>query len=319
MGQFSRSGRAANLFDDEAFFPLRKFLPHPKQVIDLTLDSDGDNDDDDDDNDAIKIASTLSPNSLRFSPSSLRKSPVHTADDLTTCTTVATPGRKLYPFKNVPRWSKLYDKFQQQAVHAGTDSLEPTSTDSKRLPKNSSGPSVGEPENSPEIPETPAVALESMRRGGDDHSDDPEVDQGSSLNEYDTDSVETDNLQSTDQTEPIASTYSSGETHLSIARPSEQILALITVSASNLSDAGEDGPARIDVSKLTTVKVLDKRSSLSGVGVEYKCEFEPLWLAADLAERVQMGGVHIQSYENGLVRDRRLKTLRVGKRKFSEM
>jgi hypothetical protein len=47
MGQFSRSGRATNLFDDEAFFPLRKFLPHPKQVIDLTLDSDGDNDDDD--------------------------------------------------------------------------------------------------------------------------------------------------------------------------------------------------------------------------------------------------------------------------------
>src|SRR5271168_2906366 len=116
---------------------------------------------------------------------------------------------------------------------------------------------------------------------------DLEVDQGSSLNEYDTDSVETDNLQSTDQTEPIVSTYSSGETHLSIARPSEQILALITVSASNSSDAGEDGPARIDVSKLTTVKVLDKRSSLSGV--EYKCEFEPQWLAADLPEREQMG------------------------------
>jgi len=95
--------------------------------------------------------------------------------------------------------------------------------------------------------------------------------------------VETDNLQSMDQTEPIASTYSSGETHLSIARPSEQILALITVSASSLSEAGEDGPAIIDVSKLTTVKVLDQRSSSSEV--EYKCEFEPLWLAADLAER----------------------------------
>src|ERR1700728_4321556 len=48
MGQFSRSGRTANLSDDEAFFPLRKFLPYPKQVIDLTLDSDGDDDDDDD-------------------------------------------------------------------------------------------------------------------------------------------------------------------------------------------------------------------------------------------------------------------------------
>jgi hypothetical protein len=120
-----------------------------------------------------------------------------------------------------------------------------------------------------------------------------EVDQGSSSahnrprNEYDTGSVETDNLQSTDQ------------------------------SASSLPDAGKDAPAIIDVSKLATVKVIDKRSSSSGV--EYKCEFEPLWLAADLTERAQMGRVHIRSYENGLVRDRRLKTLRVGKRKFSEI
>jgi hypothetical protein len=75
-------------------------------------------------------------------------------------------------------------------------------------------------------------------------SSDSEVDQGSSLNEYDTGSVETENLQSTDQT---ASTYGSGETHPSIAGPSEQILALITVSASSLSDAGEDSPAVIDV------------------------------------------------------------------------
>jgi hypothetical protein len=34
MGQFSRSGRTTNRFDNEAFFLLRKFLPHPKQVID---------------------------------------------------------------------------------------------------------------------------------------------------------------------------------------------------------------------------------------------------------------------------------------------
>jgi hypothetical protein len=91
--------------------------------------------------------------------------------------------------------------------------------------------------------------------------------------------METDDLQSTDQ----------------------------TVSALSLSDVGEDGPATIDVSKLITVKVIDKRSSSSGV--EYKCEFESLWLAADLAERAQIGRVHIRSYENGLVRDRRLKTL----------
>jgi hypothetical protein len=120
---------------------------------------------------------------------------------------------------------------------------------------------------------------------------DSEVDRGSSFvrnrphNEYDTGSVETDNLQ--------------GTGHLSIR------------------SVDEDGLAIVDISKLTTVKVLDKRSSSSGV--EYKCELEPLWLAADLVERAQMGRVHIRSYENGLVRDRRLKTLRVGKRKLSEM
>jgi hypothetical protein len=152
---------------------------------------------------------------------------------------------------------------------------------------------------------------------------DSEVDRGSSFirnrlhNEYETGSAETDNLPNTDQTDPTTSTNSSGEAHLSIARFSEQTLALMTVSASSLSDVDKDGLTIVDISKLTTVKVLDKRSSSSGV--EYKCELEPLWLAADLAERAQMGRVHIRSYENGLVRDRRLKTLRVRKRKLSDM
>jgi hypothetical protein len=152
---------------------------------------------------------------------------------------------------------------------------------------------------------------------------DSEVDRGSSFvrnrphNEYDTGSAETDNLRNTDQTDPIASINSSGEAHLSIARFSEQTLALIAVSASSLSDAGEGGLAIVDISNLTTVKILDKRSSSSGV--EYRCELEPLWLTADLAERARIGRAHIRSYENGVVRDRRLKTLRVGKRKFSEM
>ena len=57
----------------------------------------------------------------------------------------------------------------------------------------------------------------------------------------------------------------------------------MAVSASSLSDVGEDGLAIVDISKLTTLKVLDKR--LSSSGVEYKCELELLWLAADLAER----------------------------------
>jgi hypothetical protein len=148
-----------------------------------------------------------------------------------------------------------------------------------------------------------------MVAGGDDS----EVDRGSPFirnrphNEYDTGSAETDNLQNTDQTDPIASTN---------VRFSEQTLALMTVSASSLPDVGEDGLAIVDISKLITVKVLDKRSSSSGV--EYKCEFEPLWLAADLAERAQMGRVHIRNYENGLVRDRRLRTLRVGSESFQK-
>jgi hypothetical protein len=121
-----------------------------------------------------------------------------------------------------------------------------------------------------------------------------------------------DNLQSTDQTEIIAKINGSGETYLSIARSSEQTLALMIISVSSLFSAGKDGSAIINVSK-----VLDKRSSSSGV--KYKCELEPLWLVADLVEGTQMGRVRIRNYENGLIRDKRLKTLRVGKRKFLEM
>jgi hypothetical protein len=70
----------------------------------------------------------------------------------------------------------------------------------------------------------------------------------------------------------------------------------------------------VDISKLTAAQILDQRSS--PCGVEYKRELEPLWLAADLMERVQTGRVRIRSYENGLVRAGRFEILRVGKRKF---
>jgi hypothetical protein len=179
--------------------------------------------------------------------------------------------------------------------YAGSDSRRSTEPES---PPNKVGILAVElSESSPEILEAP----------GTDRSSPLVRD-----NAHDPSSVEMDNLQSTDQTDVIASINGSGETHLSIARSSEQTLALMTISASSLSGAGEDGPAIINVSK-----VLDKRSSSSGV--EYKCELEPLWLAADLVEGTQMGRIRIRSYENGLIRDRRLKTLRVGKRKFSEM
>jgi hypothetical protein len=176
--------------------------------------------------------------------------------------------------------------------HAGSDSRG--STEPESPPNKVRILAVELSEISSEIPETPGT------------------NQSSPLVRDNPSSVEMDNLQSTDQTEFIASINDSGETHLSIARSSEQTLALMTVSASSLSDAGDDGPAIVNVSN-----VLDKR--LSSSGVEYKCELEPLWLAADLAEGAQMGRVRIRSYENGLIRDRRLKTLRVGKRKFSEM
>ena len=165
---------------------------------------------------------------------------------------------------------------------------------------------------------TQTITSASIVAGGGDSG----VDRGSSFirnrphNEYDTGSAETDNLQSTDQTDPIASTNSSGDAHLLIARFSEQALALMAVSASSLSGVGEDGLAIIDISKLITIKVLDKRSSSSGV--EYKCKLEPLWLAADLAERAQMGHVHIRSYKNGLIQANRLGTLRERKRKLSQ-
>ena len=60
------------------------------------------------------------------------------------------------------------------------------------------------------------------------------------------------------------------------AESSEQIPSPMTVLPSSLPNAGEDGLAIV---KISTAKILDKRSSLSGV--EYRCELEPLWLAAD--------------------------------------
>jgi hypothetical protein len=125
--------------------------------------------------------------------------------------------------------------------------------------------------------------------------------------------METDNLRRIDQTGPIIHSNDSDEAHLSITESSEQTLSPMTLSASSLLDVAEVGLAAVDILKLMTAKVLNKRSSSSGV--EYKCELEPLWLAADLVERVQMGHVHIRSYENGLIREERLKTLRAGKSK----
>jgi len=129
-------------------------------------------------------------------------------------------------------------------------------------------------------------------------------------NKHDMGSVETGNLQRADQTNPVANTDDSDGAPLSIA-------GQILVSALSSLDLGEDGPVMVDISNFTTAKILDKQSS--PFGVKYRCKLEPLWFPGDLVEKVQMGRVHIRSYENEIVRAGRLGTLRGRKRKCSQM
>jgi hypothetical protein len=129
-----------------------------------------------------------------------------------------------------------------------------------------------------------------------------------SYNEHDMGSAETDNLQRANQTD---------QHPLSIAESSGQTLALTTVSASSLPDLGEGGPVVVDISNFTAAKILDEQPSPSGV--EYRCEFEPRWLGADLVEKAKMGRVHIRNYKNGLIQANRQGTLRERKRKLSQM
>src|SRR5271156_6358518 len=89
------------------------------------------------------------------------------------------------------------------------------------------------------------------------------------------------------------------------------------ISASSLPNPGGGTLAMVDISNFTTTKIVDKRPGRSGV--EYKCEFGPLWLAARLAGTAQVGHVHIQAHENELVRARRLAVLRKRKREFSQI
>ena len=128
-------------------------------------------------------------------------------------------------------------------------------------------------------------------------------------NEHDTGSAETDKLQRANQTEPVVNT--------NISDGAPQTLALTTVSASSLPDLGEGGPVMVDISNFTAAKILDERPSPSGV--EYRCEFEPRWLAAELVEKAKMGRVYIRNYKNGLIQANRLGTLRERKRKLSQM
>jgi len=151
-------------------------LRRPKQVIDLTGDDDGDSEGDD--GSYTETISGSPTNSLSPPPSSLPNSLAHTADDLITLSTAATPGKKKHSWINVPRWSSLYRKLQQRSdrplddpsvdtLHNGTDSSRSPSTELEPAPKDSRALVTDRPENSPEIPETPVIALEKIRREED--------------------------------------------------------------------------------------------------------------------------------------------------------
>jgi len=120
-------------------------------------------------------------------------------------------------------------------LHTGTNSLGSTSTAIKSPPRDSRALVAERPDISPEIPETPAVAFEDMRREEDHNGRTQtiagasmvtgggglEVDNGSSFvgdrlhHEHDTGPMGTDDLQRTDQTEPIVSNTDSDEASLS--------------------------------------------------------------------------------------------------------
>ena len=119
------------------------------------------------------------------------------------------------------------------------------------------------------------------------------------------------------QTESIVNTDGPDEPSSSIATPSEQTLFPARASPSSLPNLGDGGLTLVDISKFMAIKILDKRSGLSGV--EYECEVGRVWLAANLVEKVSGGRVRVRSYEDGLTRERRRGTLRPNKRKHSEM
>jgi len=93
-------------------------------------------------------------------------------------------------------------------------------------------------------------------------------------------------LQGAGQATPVVNISIFGEAPLSIAAWSPETLALstITLSGSSLPKIGENDAVMVNISNVTTTKILNKRSSLGGV--EYKCE---LWLPVDLVKEVQMG------------------------------
>jgi hypothetical protein len=67
---------------------------------------------------------------------------------------------------------KPLDNLSVDSLHIGTDSSSSPLTELEPAPKDSRAFITKRPGNSPEIPETPIIALEKMRREEDDHSED---------------------------------------------------------------------------------------------------------------------------------------------------
>jgi hypothetical protein len=71
------------------------------------------------------------------------------------------------------RSDKPLDDVSVDALHTGTDGSRSFSTELEPAPKDSRAFVTERPENSPEIPETPTVALEEMRRGDSEDGNTP--------------------------------------------------------------------------------------------------------------------------------------------------
>jgi hypothetical protein len=195
---------------------------------------------------------------------------------------------------------------------------------------------------SPEIPETPTVAPDDMQpeEGGHEEDDNipvhicsglarvagdgvPEGDGGEasdrdiSYSKHDAGSVEVGKMQRTHRSESSMETRCLDNASSSVAECSGETLAPTTVFVSSSRGLDESCSAIVDVSTFTIVEIFGERSS--GSGVEYQFELEPLWLPADLVQKTQMGRLHIRRYETRLVQKRRVDTLRVRKRKHSEV
>lgn len=117
-------------------------------------------------------------------PTSSSHEPTHIIhESSSSCHATALPGEKKSPFKNRPPWSRYLPKPHGSPIEppseppsygrrADPDNAEPILTTSESAPRDSRALVIEQPKNSPEIPETPTVALEIMRRDRDDNSED---------------------------------------------------------------------------------------------------------------------------------------------------